>query len=311
MGKTAAGGERPGKVDLTMVATLKALFDTGRVSRAADALGVTQRSVSQNLRRLRDYFGDELFVRTGNSLHPTPRAIALAPAVARLMRDIDLISRAPGAFDPATANREFIICMSEIGEFILLPRLAAAFAREAPMCAIRGLRVAQPQLTQALEKGDVDLAAGTLIGADSSLRQQRLAETPIVCMASSNGRWARVPLSREDYAEGRHVAVQRITDSIDPVGEHLRIAGIHRNVALSVSNDFVAARAVAEADLICTASRHVGVQLAALFPIQIQPLPFEAGKLVTRMLWHERFQQDPGHVWLRSMVEKTYRQALG
>ncbi|MES2999528.1 MAG: hypothetical protein V4787_02470 [Pseudomonadota bacterium] len=73
----------------------------------------------------------------------------------------------------------------------------------------------------------------------------------------------------------------------------------------------MAARAVAEADLICTASRHVGQRLAALFPIQVQPLPFEAGKLVTRMLWHERLQKDPSHVWMRNLVEKTYRQALG
>jgi len=108
---------RAGRVDLTMVATLKAIFDTGTVSKAAEALGVTQPSVSQNLRRLREYFGDELFVRTGNALQPTPRAIALLPVVSRLMRDLDVISRPPDDFDPRASNREFILCMSEMAEF--------------------------------------------------------------------------------------------------------------------------------------------------------------------------------------------------
>jgi LysR family transcriptional activator of mexEF-oprN operon len=77
-------GTSPGKLDLTMVHTLRALFDTGQVSKAADRLGVSQPSVSQNLKRLRDYFEDPLFVRSGNRLYPTPRAMALEATVARL-----------------------------------------------------------------------------------------------------------------------------------------------------------------------------------------------------------------------------------
>lgn len=303
-------GSRPTRVDLTMVATLKAMLDTGAVSKAADALGVTQPSVSQNLRRLRSYFDDELFVRSGNTLQPTPRAIALAPVVSRLMRDIDVISQPPVDFDPSVANREFIICMSEIAEFIVLPRLAAAFARQAPRCSIRGLRVPQSQLRIALERGEVDLAAGTLVGADRSLRQRRLGEYSVICLVSARGRWADAPLTREGYTESRHVAVQRITDSVDPISDRLRLKGIHRSVALSVASEFVAASAVAGADLICTVSRQVGKHLSPLFPIKVRPLPFQLGDLVTRLIWHERFHKDPSHIWLRKIVVDAYRQAV-
>ena len=75
---------------MTMVATLKALLDTGNVSKAADALGVTQPTVSQTLKRMRLYFGDELFVRSGNVMRPTPRTMELGPVIDRLMRDINL-----------------------------------------------------------------------------------------------------------------------------------------------------------------------------------------------------------------------------
>ncbi|MFT3717099.1 LysR family transcriptional regulator [Pseudorhodoferax sp.] len=298
-------------MDLTMVAALKAIFDTGTVSKAAKVLGVSQPSVSQSLRRLRRYFDDELFVRSGNALQPTPRAIALQPTVSRLMRDLDAISRPPGGFDPRTAHLEFIICMSEMAEYIVLPRLAAAFAEEAPGCSIRGVRVPQSRLLAALEQGEVDLAAGNLIGADASLRQQGLGEHRLVGLVSATSRWARVPLTRQGYMEARHVAIHRMTDSEDPVAERLRAKGIHRSVALSVSNDFVAARAVAETDLVCTASTSVGRHLAALFPVEQRPLPFDLEPLPTRMIWHARFQRDMRHVWLRQKVEAAYRAAIG
>ncbi|MGE4238961.1 LysR family transcriptional regulator [Ramlibacter sp.] len=301
---------RLARVDLTMVATLKAIFDTGKVSKAADALGVTQPSVSQNLKRLRAYFNDELFVRSGNSLQPTARALALQPLVARLMRDIDLISQPPDDFDPAAANREFIICMSEAAEYVVLPRLAALFAEQAPGCSIRGTRLPQPQLMQALEKGEVDLAAGILLGADRSLRQTRLIDFGFVCLVSANGRWAKTPLTRQAYTESRHVLVQRITDADDPIGERLRVKGIHRSIALTVANDFVAARVVADTDLICTVTVPVGRQLAALFPVGLQPPPVELGRMSSRLIWHERFQRDASHMWLRKIVENVYRDAL-
>lgn len=304
----AAG--RATRVDLTMMATLKAIFDTGTVSKAAEMLGVTQPSVSQNLRRARQYFGDELFVRSGNALRPTPRAVALQPAVARLMRDLEAISRPPSAFDPQAASLEFIICMSEMAEYIVLPRLAATFAREAPGCSIRGVRVPQTRLRAALEEGEIDLAAGSLVGADPSLRQQKLGQQGVVCLVSAHSRWADTPLTLQGYMESRHVAVHRVTDSADPVIDRLRSKGIQRSVALTVSNDFVAARAVAETDLLCTVSVAVSRQLAALYAVQPKGLPFDLGQLPTRMIWHERFQRDARHIWLRKHVEAAYRNAI-
>ena len=50
-------------------------------SRAALRLGVTQSAVSAALRRLREVYGDQLFVRTGRGLAPTLQANQLKPVV--------------------------------------------------------------------------------------------------------------------------------------------------------------------------------------------------------------------------------------
>lgn len=305
MAKTTEGRSL---VDLTMIATMKALLDTGNVSRAAEALGVTQPSVSQMLKRLRCYFGDELFVRSGNAMRPTPRAIELAPALDRVMRDVSLISQPGAAFDPRAANREFIVCMADIAEFLSIPDLASVFASEAPGCSLRTVRIPQPRLRDALERGEADLAVGTLAGADRSLRQKRLGEYAVTCMVSACGRWARSALTAEAYAGARHVMVQRVSDTVDPITERLRAHGVHRSVALSVDNHFVAAQAVAEADLICTVPNvKMGERRVGLFPIKLIALPFEFGRFVSRLVWHERYQKDVSHIWLRTIVELSVR----
>lgn len=163
------------------------------------------------------------------------------------------------------------------------------------------------RLLAMLEQGEVDLAAGSLVDAAPSLRQQRLAEHHMVCMVSAEGRWANTPLTLQDYVDGRHVAVHRLVDSTDPISERLRVTGIHRNAVVTVSSDFVAAQTVVKTDAICTVGEPAGQQLAALFPVQIQALPFEVGTLATRMIWHERFQGDASHIWLRKLVEVAYR----
>lgn len=295
-----------GRIDLNLMPVLQAIFEAGSLSKAAVALGVSQPALSQSLRKLREHFGDELFVRSGKVLQPTPRMLALQPMVARLLRDAEMLSRPPQGFDPGTAKVEFIVCLSEFVEFIVLPQLAAEFARHAPQCRIRGVRAQYSQLQAMLEQGDVDLAIGALVGASPSLRQQRLADHAMVCMVSAHGRWADAPPSLEDYVEGRHVAVRRTSDSVDPISERLRFKGIRRNVVVTVSSDFVAARTVAQTDALCTVTQSGGEQLAALFPVRLHPLPFDAGVFTARMIWHERLQRDASHIWLRKLVEAAY-----
>ena len=96
--------------------------------------------------------------------------------------------RANAEFDPMAANREFIICMTDIGEYMIAPDLASVFASEAPGCSIRTRRIPQGRLREALELGEADLAVGTLAGANRSLRQQRLGEYVVTCMVSTQGR---------------------------------------------------------------------------------------------------------------------------
>lgn len=293
----------PPKVDLNMVVTLQALFDTGQVSKAAAALNVSQPSVSQTLRRLREYFGDPLFVRSGNSLHATPRALELQAPIARISREIGLVSQRPPTFDPRTAAREFVVSMTDIAEFLGLPQAIAQFTVEAPHCALRSVRYKAEQLQPLLEDGQLDLAFGAYTGINETLRQMKLGHYDFVCCTALG---PRRQIGTADYLDGRHVVVPRFGEAEDYAAGALKRLGLARRVVLRLPNHFAAIAAVAESGLMATVPRHVAARLAKYFPIRLHDLPIDIGVVSSYMVWHERFHHDPSHQWLRKLLSHKY-----
>src|SRR6185312_1035034 len=93
-------------IDLNLLIVLDALLNERSVTRAATRLGYTQPTISGMLARLRDLFGDPLFVRTQRGLLPTPRAQALAVPLKQLLADSQRLI-APRVFDATSAEVTF------------------------------------------------------------------------------------------------------------------------------------------------------------------------------------------------------------
>ena len=65
-------------IDLNLLVVFQQLHKERRVATVAENLGLTQPAVSNALSRLRKMLGDELFLRTGRGMEPTPYAAQLA-----------------------------------------------------------------------------------------------------------------------------------------------------------------------------------------------------------------------------------------
>lgn len=291
------------KLDIHMIQTLKALFDTGQVSKAAVALKVKQPTVSQALRRLREHFDDPLFVRVGNSLRPTPRAIELRSSVDRISQDVAFMSRRPTAFDPRTAQREFVVSMTDVAELLGLSKAIATFTSEAPYCSLRSVRAKADQVHVLLEDGQLDLAFGTYTSINETLRQSKLGDYDLVCC--TNLTVAGV-LTEDVYLNGKHVVVPRFGEAEDYAAGALKRIGLTRRVVLRLPNHVAALAAVAESGLIATVPRHVAASLAKSYPIRVHDLPFDLGRVDSYMVWHERFHHDLSHQWLRGILSRNY-----
>ncbi len=79
------------KLDLNLLLVFDALIDERNVTRAAERLHLSQPAVSAALNRLRDFFGDPLFVRVQRGILPTPRALELAHSAKAVLGQIESI----------------------------------------------------------------------------------------------------------------------------------------------------------------------------------------------------------------------------
>ena len=92
----------PANLDLNLLKTLHVLLQEHSVTRTAGRLALSQPAVSGMLARLRQYFGDEILVRTPQGMVPT----ALAEPLARIFGDIDALLQ-PAAFEPSELDTVF------------------------------------------------------------------------------------------------------------------------------------------------------------------------------------------------------------
>src|SRR4051812_41477866 len=115
---------------------LDAVLAERSVVRAARRLHVTASAVSNGLARLRAALDDPLLVRSGRGVVPTPRATALAPTLARALRDLDQAIHGQG-FDVATTDQELTLAMADVVQVVKLPRVVAALAAKMPRARLR------------------------------------------------------------------------------------------------------------------------------------------------------------------------------
>ena len=131
------------EVDANLLVTLDALLVDASVTRAAERLGRSASAISHALAKLREIFADELFVRAGQKLVPTAKALELAPTVHVILAGMESLLRPSKPFDPSQTSRDFAVAASEAGELILVQPLAPAAATA---CAERARRAGCPRI---------------------------------------------------------------------------------------------------------------------------------------------------------------------
>jgi DNA-binding transcriptional LysR family regulator len=156
-GRQAAARPLGRQVDLNLLELFEAIHHARNLTAAGVQLGLTQSAVSRGLGRLRQMYGDPLFVRQQRGVLPTPAADALAAPVSEALDILRATLQAP-AFDPAHANRTFRIAMSDIGERLFIARLAGYLAQHAPGMVIEAVPPSDGQLQDRLASGEVDMA---------------------------------------------------------------------------------------------------------------------------------------------------------
>jgi len=296
------------QVDLNLLKVFDALYKKQHVTQAGVSIGLSQPAMSYALARLRETFEDPLFVRTGRGMEPTPRAQALGDPVARL---IDLVQReilpAP-EFHPEDSSRMFVICMSDIGEVVFLPRLQRYLDKVAPRVRIKTESLGVSELEQGIANGDVDLAIGYFPNMNSgALKRRALHQHSYICIARKDHPEIGDSLSLDQYQAAEHIMIRsegREQELLERSHERL---GIHINVRFSVPHFIGAPFVVSTSNMIAAMPHAIARRFAEFTDIKILPLPFPAPKYDLYMHWHPRFHHEQANRWIRAVISELVK----
>jgi DNA-binding transcriptional LysR family regulator len=116
---------------------LDALLRERSITRTAQSMGAAQPAISKALARLRRQFSDPLFVRNGQAMQPTAKALDIAGQLHILLGAVDGLRAAAVAFDPLRSDRLFSLLLTDVGMVRFLPPLVAHVAATAPNVSLR------------------------------------------------------------------------------------------------------------------------------------------------------------------------------
>lgn len=296
-------------LDLNLLKTLDALLDERSVTRAADRLALTQPAVSGMLNRLRDSFGDPLFVRAQRGIVPTLRAQQLAAPVKQVLAEIERLLQAQ-AFDSSTASMTVKIASTDYAlRAVVLPFLRQ-LRKQAPNIRVAVQPVDNQTLHAQLDRGEIDMALITPENTGATLHSEVLFEESYVCvMRADHPDASALPLTLDRFCALDHVLVSSSGGAFEGVTDAaLAKVGRTRRVILSVTSFLVVPEILMASDQIAVVPRRLAIHHDGL---TITEPPVEIAGFSKMLAWHERTHHDIGHRWVRDLLVAACQTGTG
>ena len=292
-------------LDLNLLVALRALLDERHVSRAADKTGLSQSGMSRALKRLRTMFDDPLLVKAEHGYELTDRAQELDIAIEKVLSDIQDIM-APSSFDPSRAEGEFRIASLDYELTVLIPSIISYLRQEAPGIKITAVDVDGPDFGPLL-RGDVHLVLSAYELVPLNLYRARLFDEIKVCLASTRHSRIGSHLTCEEFEYFDHVWVKLGGHVPGLIDETLAQHGLSRTITVMAPSFLLAARIVAETDLVAILPRRIAEQFIQSGALKIVELPFSFPHFPVYQYWHTRSSKNPQQKWLRQVVSDVAR----
>lgn len=290
-------------LDLNLLLVFDAVMRTGKVSHAAEELGVTQSTASSQLGKLREMLSDPLFVRTSHGVTSTPFSENLHPYIREAIETIRRGIDSAREFDPSTAERTFTIIMTDIGETTILPSIISGFSKFAPNITFRAINLPTHETPDALKSGLADLAIAYMPYLEVGFFQRNLFSTDYICLARKNHPLINSKMTRSNFKECDHVVAEaRGTGHFYLLEQNFEALGIQRCIKVRVPNFMTIPHIVSGTDLIATVPRAFGRALKDGPPIKGYEHPIALPSIDVKLLWHERYHRDAAHSWLREQI---------
>ena len=287
--------------EMSLLIIFDAIMTEGSITQAAQRLELTQPAVSNALSRMRQAWGDELFVKEGRTIVPTLYAQNLWK---QIKCPLDALSQAISheEFNPATCQRTFRIAATDTVIDKVWTPLRKIIEQQAPHIKVHAVPYTVDNASRMLYQAEVDLVIGALDDNCDVIMSEFLYTPCYGLLMRKNHPLLQQELTLEAFAQADHLLVSLSGDATGPTDEALKQHELTRNVAMTVNHFYAVPKIIKDSDLICMVPTTTVEQ--AIFedelvvleaPVDITPKPLNA-------YWHKRQDMDQGAMWLRNII---------
>lgn len=288
-------------MDLNLLRVFAAIYEQHSLSRAAEQLYLTQPAISHSLKRLREHYGDPLFIRDGRAMRPSALALQMGPKLLATLKELELLQQSQLSFDPSTTEKRFVIGAREALESLLMVKLVQRLSAQAPLVEIASVAFNREQLSRDLERRHLDLVVDVPLAVKPHIGQQALVTDEFCVLASKQHPYAQQP-TLERYLAAKHVAVSGRPSGPTVVDYALQRHGLARNTALRCQHYHAACAIAAESDYLVTLPRGIAEQMQQGRKTCLLPLPVKTEVIQLQLYWHKHYEDEPSNRWLRQQA---------
>ena len=292
-------------IDLNLLVVLDALLTEKHVTRTGVRLHLSQPAISHSLNKLRVLLDDPLLIRQGNEVVLSALAQNLQAPLKEILGQIETLLGQSIDFVPADSQRTLRIAMSDYGAAIVLPKLLVQLRAQAPGTSLVVIQDSRLGMLEQVGQGRIDLAIGVFPAPGADICTEVLCEETFTCLLDRRSLPENGVLDLDSYLARPHLLVSMDGNTRGEVDNVLRARGLKRRVAVNVPHWGTAPGMIADTDLILTVATRTltnvpfGDTLVAMAP------PLTVAPFNYVQAWHNRFNQDPAHRWLRELVKQV------
>lgn len=297
------------ELDLNLMRVFCTVYEQGSVTAAAAELHLTQPTVSHALKNLRRQCSDQLFVREGRGLSPTPFAESIFPQVKAGIAQVTAAVSSGGRFEPSTACDRFTLALTDLGELAFLPSVMVALRETAPGVELTVLPLDVENVPEDLLRNRVDAAiCAPYIGGPGIVRTVIGTDDYVVIAARDHPR-VQERLTLEQFAEEPRI---RLAPSMGHELAEIAAerAGAPGSTALRLSHFTGLVSVVERTDCLAVLPRFLAETLEEAAGIRAFPHPVEMPRLQLAVYAREPGHQRPAQRWFAQLLVDTLRESV-
>jgi DNA-binding transcriptional LysR family regulator len=296
---------RLNQLDLNLMVCLDALLAERSVSRAAKRVFLSQPAMSISLKKIRQYFDDDIAVQVGRTLKLTPFAESLQKPVRDAILQMRAISEWKPNFDPSQSDREILLEASDYITAVYMTRVFERAYAEAPRMRF-DLRILGPTYIDDFESGEIDvLVIPEAVSSRKHPREPLFSDT-FSCVIWEKNSLVSDRLPKEQYLKMGHVVTEWDGGRLAALDETLLAhSGYTRRREIAAPSFSLAPQFVVGTNRVATVQTRLAHKMALQWPLRVLPCPIEIPPIVESVQWHKYQERDPAILWFLGVLRSV------